>query len=307
MAYSLNTRLQVYYIDGDADEDANSFDYSDYFFRFDTDARSITVKSNDQILIGFARPLNALYVDMEDFTGTSDTAQFQYNDGTGDSGWHDMPNIDDGTNGMVRAGMIQWNRNPGTASINSDASEFFRPEGTDDPEVKVKYFERTGFWYRIVIEDTTTAERKINAINLLFSDDSDLERFYAGITSTLRVNQTYVLQHVAARDSILRDIEKRGLRKIDYGDGTPKRYNQFDLFEIPEVRDASAAHALSNIFFQKSNGQNDHFWSLAELYRQKYIEYLNQGYLSLDEDNDGKEEFYEKEDTTNLGSIRFGK
>ena len=157
-------------------------------------------------------------------------------------------------------------------------------------------------------------------MNLIFNDDDDLLGFYSGadnfvdLESSNPAARTNLLMNVKARDIILRDLDKRGLRKelektaeVSEDDGILVALDQFDIFSYADFRDASACLSLSLILRTASHEAGDIYSDLSDRYYSLYIEFMTTGRerITIDYDDDGLEEEYEKEATDPKGYFEF--
>jgi hypothetical protein len=72
--------------------------------------------------------------------------------------------------------------------------------------------------------------------------------------------------------------------------GYPKMLDQFDLHNYEEVKQASKYKALATIFFNESDSVDDKWYQKAKDFDRLYSESICLNFLSLDENDDGKEE-----------------
>jgi hypothetical protein len=107
---------------------------------------------------------------------------------------------------------------------------------------------------------------KIEAINILFSDDEDLKREYFPISKEdFKLGAlNYNLVNEATRDTIIQRFRQKGI-SFDLRSLSP-----FDIFDINEVRQASIYLSLSKILEQVSDNKEDTWYVKSVKYFKLY-------------------------------------
>ncbi len=155
------------------------------------------------------------------------------------------------------------------------------------------------YWVRLKVADTITAATRVNGINIVFADDNDLKREEFGILEYLPKDSagvrasTFILAHVAARETILQRLRNSGKIKV-VPSGTPEDLDEWDLFRSQQIRQAAVFGALAKIYFQASDSQEDIYWIKYKEYTSQLAAALNLFLLSYDQDDDGLESAAEK-------------
>ena len=252
--------------------------YSHKTNNFGKDVIEIDLLNTDYLFVGFKRPISRLYFNHNSSYVTEGTLRVDTWNG---SSWVDS-SVEDETFGLMRSGFV---------NIASKSS----PELTNTISNSVNYF------YRI----STNVSRdnlKLSGVNLVFSDDYDLsleqplilEREFLG-TST-----SFILSHVASRDEILKKLASKNLFKYNPTTNTKEDYNQWDLMDINEVKQASVYLTLSKIYYNLSDSKDDIWTQKSNDYRAKYVDLIESVSLSLDSNQNGK---LEPEETKNFQVI----
>jgi hypothetical protein len=260
----LNTKnfSKVYIYDGSIYTDISSYalDYGRDYFEFG-------LETNNYLYFGRVKPFTATYVEMTAQTNfISSTAVVEYYNG---STWSAVPNLNDDSRMLSRSGFIQFD-------LPSDWAE-----------TTVGFHSR--YFIRISPTVSTSSDMQLQGINILFSDDQDLNGVYPGVTNYRDSSElSFVLRHENSRNLIIQEIRNRGLRKEPMGSFGYDNYDAWDFLAIEEVRQWSIYLTLANIFSSLQSKEDG-------LYRQKFEEYTELAsiykaafYLSLDKDNNGK-------------------
>ena len=252
------------------DDDSVFTDYSNLAADFTRDPYSHDLISlEDYLYIGYSKPFNAAYIEMEVPNTNANEFTAEYWNGTA---WTEL-DLNDGTNGFTRSGFIEWDK----SDMNS----------TDVNSL-------TKFWLRLKpsADHSATTYR---GINLVFSEDAMMKSEFFEITNSniLPAGETsHITTHVASRNMIIQQLRNQGYIKDDgYND---VNLNQWDLHDIYEIRQGATYLALSKIFFTLSDSVDDNWWQKYREYNDKYEEAMRLARLSLDLNDDGLESDDEK-------------
>lgn len=225
---------------------------------------------NKFLYFGRHKPFNAIYVEMgQANTVPQDSFVIEYWNGTA---WADVPDKIDDTKGFTRSGFVQF-------SAPSDwASMLLGPKNY--------------YYIRFVPNEDFSTGTTVQGMNIVFSDDQDLNTVYPGVLNYRHsTEQSFILRHEAARDRIVQDVRNRGHRKVSPGGVTMlKRYAQidaWDILEIAEVKEWAKYLALENIFSSLQSTENGLYKQKAEEYRELAQEARASFYLSLDKNDNG--------------------
>lgn len=278
------TRLDVQYDDNTVFSDFTLDQES-----FIADSSSFTYEvSNDKLYIGFFKPINAFYVELGTANTNSATLSLKYYNGTSFTA---VAGDIDRTKGFTRSGFVEWDRNQADEAKTTISGAAITTEQ---------------FWYEITFDATLTAVT-MNGLSILFSDDNDLKEDEPLVTDFLPSGETtFVKFHQAARNKIMADMQNRGIRtraQSDFGPnivlapGSNSDYRQltpYDFLEREELRQASKYLVLSKVYFFQSDNPEDTYRANADKYKEDYNMAMKKFYLSIDLDQDGKADSFEK-------------
>ncbi len=166
----------------------------------------------------------------------------------------------------------------------------------------------TAFWVRLSVAESLTGITRVNAINIVFADDRDLQREEFAIRQLLPKDEnqvlaeSFILSHVAAREEILKVLRNRGNVKKVPG-GTLEDIDEWDLFRSEQVREAAVFGAMAKIYFNASDSPEDIYWLKYKQYEGKFSEAMQLYLLSLDKNDDGRESTSEKNEVQRSGTF----
>lgn len=250
-------------------------DYSSELENFLRDSATITmVSGEDVIYVGYYKPVNEFYVAMSTKNTESINLSVKYYNG---SSYTAVTNLHDGTNNLLRDGFIKFDNNIDDQELST----------VDSVEL---------YWYEISA-DADTSAMVITGINQLFSDDLDIEEDEPGIIASAYYPDTYtsyLLYHQSVRNDIVQHLRNEGHRKYNDGVTDWKNINQFDIHDREELRTASKYKVLGKIYFNLSDSPDDKYFQKYLVYEKMANEALNLFFLSLDSDDDGKEDDFER-------------
>ena len=236
-----------------------------------------TITTSDKLLIGYYKPINSVYIEMSTANVNPTNLSIKYYNGTS---FVDISSAVDRTFDLTESGFISWDRNL-----------------EDEAETEINSI--TQYWYEITI-DADTSAITFDGINLVLSDDKDMQNYESQIRSTKWYptgKDSFIGFHQGARNEIIQHLRNQGKGKYN---GTEfKDLNVFDLIDSTQLKVASTYLVLSNVFFNYSDRPDDKYAQKYSLYKGKYEEALNVFYLSIDSDDDGIE------DTTETPGIQY--
>lgn len=271
------TRLFVFH-----DDNSSFSDFSNEAQDYSRDNFSLElVNAEDYLYIGYNKPINAVYLELETANTNANTLDIEYfeDDGGGSPDFVDIPSFLDETKGFTRNGFITWERNL-----------------TD--EAKTTINSQEAFWYRIRPSADFSAGTSVRGLNIVFADDQDLKTVVPNILSSnkfLATGQTsHILAHVAARDAIVQDLRNNGKFKVDLNTGRLKDFNEFDLLKISQFREAAKFKALVVIFEDLSDATNDFYSNRAVKFEREYNKSMEMVFANIDLDNDGLQDSFEE-------------
>jgi len=253
----------------------HSSDAQDYL----RDNFELTFGIGDKLYLGLYKPFNAAYLELNSSAGSADLS-FRY----GSDGAFSSLFVSDQTKGFSRSGFLSWDRSRVTDNwVESDVNG------------------ESQFWVEIEFNSSTTVD--IQGLNLVFSSDYLMDIKNPFVLDYLAKNDTsFIRYHVAARDEIVQTLRNGGYIKMPgaiqdlFFQPSVNRQNitKWDLLDIEEVREAATFKAIAMVFFNESRNVEDKAYNLYRQYQGKYGESFKLYYLSLDKDDDGKEDSNEK-------------
>lgn len=228
-----------------------------------------TLLSTDAIIVGFFKPINAVYIDLEVKNTNVSALDVSYWNGS----VYVPMNIIDRTKGFTRSGHIEWPRN-----IDDQAGSTV--EGKEQ------------YWYKIT-SDTDMSLVEINGINLLFSSEDDMREEEPELASDARRfptgRNTLVGYLQAAKREIIQELRSKG--QVIYNDEQRLiNVNIFDLNNYGELREAGKFLSLYKFLMNLSDEPDDIYYTKALRYKENYNLAFNVFNLSIDRNDNGKEE-----------------
>jgi hypothetical protein len=259
-----------------------NFDGTDYSVeqsRFEWVSTQITFDGSKDLLIGFRKPLRALYFNVV-AQAISTKLSLKYYNGTTFAA---VDGLIDFTFGLKQPGFVKWT-----------------PDEVNEAETTLVSEEL--FWYKINLLDAdgtsldTSKSITFRGINVVFADDHDLKGLYPTIENQLPDGQTtFIRFHEKARDEIITDLRKTGIvingQMTDTA--TRKNLDQWDLLDIEEVRESATHSALSKIFAWKSDQVEDKWHILSKEHEAEAGASLSP-LMTIDKNDDGVSDASEK-------------
>lgn len=248
------------------------------------------VAAEDKIYFGRVKPFAAIYVEMGTANTNASTMSVKYYDQDA-AAFTNVTNLVDETKGFTRSGFIQF-QNPA-----SDIS------GTVWDTTTVNSVER--YWVEITFSASFSAGTALKGMNIVYSDDKDMNRVYDGVTNFFRSGTTTgILYHEQARREIVQALRKDGHFKMRLGaqnnDGMPAQIDEWDLHAIEEVNLWSTYLSMSYLFENLSTQADDNWARLSAKYYLKAQEMKQAYYLTLDLNDDGVVDSDERLGTQNI-------
>ena len=255
------------------DDNGAFIDHSSAAIDYDRDSFSMALdQSQDYLYVGFYKPINVFYVELETANTNSGTLTGEYWNGTA---WTSLEGFFDETASLERSGFMQWDRNQvDEEAVTVDSKELF--------------------WYRFrpsVTHSTTT----FKGLNIVFADDQDLKKENFEVSEKLPSGESsHILTHVAARDEIIQWLRNNGHSKKDFNTGKLKDITAFDLLDLGQIKLAATYLAMSKILFAVSDEPGDIFQEKSREYRSLYKQAIKTFFLDIDNDDDGIQDTAEK-------------
>jgi hypothetical protein len=248
-------------------------DISNKMLNYIDQTQTITLTDAQYIYVGYKKPINALYVAMSTVNTSTSVVDLEFYNG---STWATVVGLNDKTQGLVRSNWLIWDRNQ-----------------IDEAETTINSIEL--YWYRISVDVTTSAVVYLG-INLLLSDDlmiKEVEPHLLDVDFYPNGYTSFIPFHQSARSEIIQRLRNEGKGVYD---GT--EFNDltvFDLLDFTQLSEASKYYALSQIYFNLSDSVDDKYWQKFENYLGRYNNAFKTFFLSIDENDDGKQSEVEKE------------
>ena len=227
----------------------------------------ISFDGSKELMIGFRKPINALFLNVRNQVLTTKVSLTYFNGST----FTGVGSLNDLTFGLSRAGFLKWKKASNEVETTENGEKLF--------------------WYKLNLlnADGSALDAPVSVsfygINLVFSDDFDLQVEFPTISQQLPEGaETFIRFHEAARDLLITDLRKSG---VVINGSSRKQLDQWDLLDIEEVREASKHATLAKIFHWKSDEPNDKWTDLAKIHEAQAGESLIP-LMSLDENDNGK-------------------
>lgn len=231
------------------------------------------VTAQDKLYLGRAKPFNTVWVEIATANTAAATLTLEYWNGTA---WTALAVDLDDTQGFTRSGWIRW-----TTPDGSGASTAW-----DLTTVNLV----SKFWLRLTWNATFSPACILNAIGLVFSDDSDLKERVFDIADRIPTGAvSHILSHVSAKKLILSRLETSGKLKFSQSDGIVRAVDEWDLFDVDSVRKASSYLTLSIIFDNLSDTADDIEDRRAKKFHDNYDTIFDSIIIPLDVNDDGFE------------------
>lgn len=235
------------------------------------------VAAEDKIYFGRVKPFSSIYVEMSTVNTNASTMTVKYYDGDSSS-FLSVEDLVDETNGFTQSGFVQW-KNPA-----SDISGVTWADSLINSANK--------YWIEITFSADFSAGTALRGMNIVYSDDRDLNRVYDGVSNYFRTGTTTgILYHEQARKEIIQSLRNDGKFKVRLGglnnDGMVDQIDEWDLHRIEEVNLWSTYLSLSHLFDNISVNADDNFARLSQKFYLKAQEMKKAYYLTLDVDDDG--------------------
>lgn len=255
-----NTKLKVYH---------NASDLSQQAFDFSRDAFSLTLLETDFLYVGFTKPINSIYIQINTPNLNANSINAEYYNGTT---WVSISNFFDDSKGLTRSGFMSWDRNQVNQSQNTVNSE-------------------SAYWVRLSCSADHSAT-SIQAINLVFADDNDLVNEVPEITDSnhLAGKTSHILTHVAVRNQIIQDLNNKDFKKTNPTTGLKEDLTCWDVLDVNQLKQAAIFLALSKIYFNFSDSPDDKYIQKSNYYQNQYKRAFELSSLALDSDDDGIED-----------------
>ena len=252
----------------------NAVEVTDELKNFDSRVIDFGLTTNDKLLVGYYKTFTSFYMYLPEPSQAKGELVLKYYNG---ATWEPLK-YEAGYNDFTKSSFIYF-------TFPSDAKKYL----AGDEELY--YLELS----TLADIDTTT---KLGGLNVLFSDDEDIEKIRTNIVSDLNDGLSWIKKHEAARDLIVQEIRNRGNVKIveeqnttglsglTYADIVPQ-----DFLDVRQVKLASAYLAISMIYLDELSDENeDKYERRGYRYANKSKNLLDTFFLKLDSNNSGDDD-----------------
>ena len=254
---------------------------------FVTPAVPMSLTAGQKLYVGYYKQFRQFYMHFSTLNTEAVNVSFKYYNG---STWEVIPTVIDETENFIKSGFVYFDRPTDWVVSDILNDELFYVEISADADLSL-----------------TTA---LKGLNVLLSNDLDLEAIRSNIVTTHNSGNPWIEKHEAARKHIIQQLNNMGVRKVKINETSPivsdgketifySNLTAFDLLEPFELREASKYFALSFIYLDELSDEEDDKWERAGLRHERRAEQaLNVFMLQFDEDDDGEEDMHENEGHT---------
>lgn len=256
---------------------------------YDTPATSLELTTSSYLYIGYSKPFNSFFLELDTKSVAGATLSAEYYDG---STWQALTIFDE-SQAFSKSGFIYFEKPENFSSVEIDGES--------------KYFIRLA-----PSLDTGAVTSKL--LDVMFSSDLDLIKIRENIVSKFALQGTWAAKHIAARDHIIQEIRDKGnVKEVKKDAGLIteeilyKDITKHDFLEPMQLRVAAAYFALYLIFWFELSDEEGDKWQLkaGEMYRL-YEKAINTFFIALDLNDDGVQGEDDKASTSGVRTIMTG-
>jgi hypothetical protein len=255
---------------------------------FNSNIAPAPLEAGQFLYVGYYKPFTQFYVEFENKNDVDVGLLFEYFDG---NNWVELASTIDETQDFLQSGFIYFERPTAWASVEVDGDE--------------------NFYVRIASDIDLNAITSIRGINVLLSNDEDLEGIRSNIVSKLNSGKSWIVKHEAAKKYIIQHLRSLGYRKVTNSEqsntslyfGNESLYfsnlTAFDFLEPFELREAAKYKAASMIYLDElSDEEDDKYYRMGIRHGKTADEMLNLFSLKIDSNDNGIEDAEENEGDT---------
>ena len=256
------SNLKVYF--NSTDISLKTRDYLDGSYDF-------TFTASDKIYVGYRKPINAIYLQLNTPDTNGVNISVKYYNGTA---FTDISTLEDETYNLSESGFIRWDRN-----IDDEASTTINTYDL--------------YWYEITT-DVDTSALVLSGLNLVFNNDKSMISREPQLSNGkyYPTGQSSFIGYIqSSRDKMIQKLRNQG-KAVNFNKNGD--LNIFDLGDYTQLEEASTLFSLSMVYFNKSDDVVDKYFQKYENYKSEAEEAFRTYYLSLDKDDNGKEDGAEK-------------
>ncbi len=281
----IRNRLYVFW-----DDNGTFSDLSQSLLDYSRDFETVGLSSSDDYLfVGFEKPINGFYVELETANTVANSFSLEYYNGTSFSA---VDELLDESKGWTRSGFVSWAR-----PVDSTTAQTIEEATTINSQ--------EAFWYRIRPSADHDAGTQLRGLGVVFSDDRDIQEHEPRLVKTSFIpsgQNSHILSHVAARDEIIQDIRKRELSKKNSSNVFAEDIFALDLLDFKQLRMASKYKAMELIYNGLSDNPDDVYAVQSTKYKLDYEDAFKLFLLDLDLNDDGD---LDSNDRRTQSSTRF--
>lgn len=253
------------------DDNGTFTDYSIELKNYLSDSADVNlIDGEDSIYIGYYKPIRQIYIELDHSAQHEHTLNFEYYNGSSFTAL----TIEDYTDKMRRSGFIKWSVPTDIAKTTVNSIELY--------------------WYKLYITGHND-NMEIKGISLVFADDTDLKEIEPLVNDFLPSGaSSFIGFHQAARNEIIQTMRNAGNYKVGKDSLQREELNVFDLLDPEQLKEAGKYLCLAKIYESLSDRPDDNYQAKFIRYYQNYKDALNLYMKSIDLDDDGIEDAFEK-------------
>lgn len=252
----------------------NSIEYSKKLKDFGTSAIVLGLQTSEFIYVGYRKPFNQFFVELNVLNTNANTITAEYYDGTN---WVNLPTLIDESEGFTKSGFFFFDKPTDWAASTTDSIE--------------------KFYIRLKTDVSHIVTTEIQGLAILLSNDLDLKGVRSNIVSKFNLGNSWVLKHEQSRKDIIQMLRNQGhkiVKNINNDDPlvTDGIYfadiTEFDLLQPQQLRQASLYKTISGIYLDELSDNEDDKWQRqGERYDTTFGKMFNLFSMQLDYDDDG--------------------
>lgn len=238
------------------------------------------IAAEDEILLGLRKPFYSVYLELTTAALADMGLSFEFSNGTSFSSL----GVNDNTRGLKRSGFMIWERE----------IALWKSQIIDGKDL---------FWLKI--KSNTDATLFFRGINLVFSNDSDLEAEQRQISRFVATgDSSFIAYHVAARNEIMQRLRNSGNATQTFDGTLLNKIDQWDILDFEQLRQASKFLTLAKIMFDVSDNVDDKYYQRWRDYTSEYQKAFKLFFLSLDFNDDGIQNESENQHTRSIQVVK---
>jgi len=242
---------------------------------FGTNEVGLELQTGEYVYIGYYKPsFTQFFIELGTKNTIANTISAEYYDGTT---WQPLNTLLDESNGLTKSGFFFFERPSAWAKTTVSSKE--------------------NFYIRLATDTNHSVGTTLKGLNILLSNDLDLEGVRSNIVTKLNNGESWVLKHEQAAKDILQELRNKGNRVVKNADTTNPLITEglrfadlalFDLLEPEQLRQASLYKTLSMIYLDELSDEVDDKWHRqGTRYEENYSKMVDLFYLQIDFDDNG--------------------